>query len=142
MQSLSFANDRHLAEQSVSVLDRTCRPSNANGGGGSSSSGVQRGSNGSNAIPRLVQQNTLLSEAAYVPPAPLSEEKKMAWRKAITTVTLAETPTIFLYSHHDEAVSKRCVEEATRPTRQLRKPTASTRVRAFTPPVWQRCALR
>ena len=112
MQSLSFANDRHLAEQSVSVLDSTCRSSNANGGGGSSSSGVQRGSNGSNAIPRLVQQNTLLSEAAYVPPAPLSEEKKMAWRKAITTVTLAETPTIFLYSHHDEAVSKRCVEEA------------------------------
>ncbi|KPA84337.1 putative dynein intermediate chain [Leptomonas pyrrhocoris] len=107
--SLSFANDRRLTEQSSSVIDSSAFRTNNTGGGGSSV--LHRGSSTSNQIPHLVQQNTLLSEAAYVQPAPLSEEKKAAWRKAITTITLTETPTIFLYNHHDEAVSKEDVEE-------------------------------
>jgi dynein intermediate chain 4, axonemal len=108
MQSLASTNDRHMAEQSTSVLDSTYRTTTTGEGG---SSVMHRGSSTPNPVPRLVQQSTLLTEAAYVRPAPLSEEKKMAWRKAITTITLSETPTIFLYSHHDEAVSQEDAEE-------------------------------
>ncbi|KPI86049.1 putative dynein intermediate chain [Leptomonas seymouri] len=106
IHSLSFANDRHMADQSTSVLDTTYQSMNA-----ASPSGQHRGSSTSRTIPRLVQQNTLLTEAAYVRPAPMSEAKKAAWSKALTMVTLSETPTIFLYSHHDEAVSKADTEE-------------------------------
>ncbi|KAG5493697.1 hypothetical protein JIQ42_02071 [Leishmania sp. Namibia] len=102
LQSLSFAGDRRMSERSISVCE--------------SSSVRQRHAsvtvNAAGAtLPRLLQQNALLQEAAYTRTPPLTANEKIAWRKATTTIALTETPTIFLYSHQDEAVSNEHVDE-------------------------------
>ncbi|KAK7195960.1 dynein intermediate chain [Novymonas esmeraldas] len=103
LQSLSFAGggDRRQSDRSSSTHESSSsRKRNAGAGG-----------DGARPLPRLVQQNTLLAEATYTRPAPLTAAEKVVWRRATTTIALTETPTVFLYHHHDEAVSNECAEE-------------------------------
>ncbi|KAG5495239.1 hypothetical protein JKF63_02294 [Porcisia hertigi] len=90
LRSLSFAGDRRMSGRWSSMYGTSM---------------TRRRSTIEAPLPRLVQQNTLLDEATYTRPTPLTTNEKAAWRKATTTIALTETPTIFLFCHQDEAVS-------------------------------------
>ncbi|KAG5469548.1 hypothetical protein LSCM1_02771 [Leishmania martiniquensis] len=102
LQSLSFAGERRMSERSMSVYESSPMRQNRASAAGNTAGAT---------LPKLMQQNALLQEAAYTRPPSLTASEKMAWRKATTTIVLSETPTIFLYSHQDEAVSNEHADE-------------------------------
>ncbi|CBZ37419.1 dynein intermediate chain, putative [Leishmania donovani] len=104
LQSLSFACDHRISDRSLSVYDSPSMRRRSIAVAGNAADAP---------LPRLAQRNTLLEEATYAPPAPLTATEKAAWRKATTTVVLTETPTIFLYAHQDEAVSNEHADKVT-----------------------------
>ncbi|CAJ1035560.1 hypothetical protein Q4I30_007165 [Leishmania utingensis] len=104
LQSLSFAGNRRMSERSLSVCESSLVRQRA---------AAPTGNAADAPLPRLLQKNTLLEGAIYTPPAPLTANEKAAWRKATTTVVLTETPTILLYCHQDEAVSKEYADKVT-----------------------------
>lgn len=53
----------------------------------------------------------LIDQTASSRPKPLSEAEYRLWLRGKTTVTLKETPTIFLFTHQDEAVSSENPQE-------------------------------
>ncbi|GET92021.1 dynein intermediate chain, putative [Leishmania tarentolae] len=96
LQSLSFACDNRISDRSLSIYESPSKGRRSIAGAGGAADV---------ALPRLALRNTLLEETVYTPPPPLTANEKAAWRKETTIVLLTETPTIFLYSHQDEAVS-------------------------------------
>ncbi|CAG9580914.1 putative dynein intermediate chain [Leishmania major strain Friedlin] len=104
LQSLSFACDHRISDRLFSGYDSPSMRRRSIAFAGNAADAP---------LPRLAQRNTLLEEATYVPPAPLTATEKAAWRKATTTVILTETPTIFLYAHQDEAVSNEHADKVT-----------------------------
>ncbi|EPY37321.1 dynein intermediate chain [Angomonas deanei] len=60
---------------------------------------------------KLLPRQTILNEAKADKKVPFTDAERKAWLQGYTTITLSETPTIFLYSHQDEAVSNENKED-------------------------------
>eukprot|EP00796_Vickermania_ingenoplastis_P010570 gene10570-7340_t len=57
------------------------------------------------------QQQSMLDQAACPRPKQLTDTEYRQWLRSKTTITLKETPTIFLFSHQDESVSNENQQE-------------------------------
>ena len=98
------SSDSHSVERSGSVYDRNKSVMSSSDGQSMTDYGGPRGGKSEE------RQSTTVSEAPK--PKEMTVEERNQWGKQEVVITLTETPTIMLYSHQDEAISRESTEEA------------------------------